>query len=95
MPTCGIRSSSAKLSNTEPHGAYLCVMWRYIFIINFQNKTKMELIDLKKQITEILIDFDSFREADVNCFVNDIIEKCDTYYGEKINNLQLIQSVTS
>ena len=27
MPSCGIRSSSEKLSNTEPHGAYLCVMW--------------------------------------------------------------------
>ena len=48
----------------------------------------MELTDLKKQITEILIDFDSFREADINFFVNDIVEKCDIYYGEKINNLQ-------
>lgn len=48
----------------------------------------MELTDFKKQITEILIDFDSFREADINSFVNDIVEKCDTYYGEKINNLQ-------
>ena len=48
----------------------------------------MELTDLKKQITEILIDFDSFREADINSFVNDIVEKCDIYYGEKINNLQ-------
>ena len=48
----------------------------------------MELTDLKKQITEILIDFDSFREADINYFVNDIVEKCDIYYGEKINNLQ-------
>ena len=48
----------------------------------------MELTDLKKQITEILIDFGSFREADINFFVNDIVEKCDIYYGEKINNLQ-------
>ena len=48
----------------------------------------MELTDFKKQITEILIDFDSFREADINSFVNDIVEKCDIYYGEKINNLQ-------
>ena len=37
MPSCGIRSSSAKLSNTEPHGAYLCVMWRYFLIVKLIN----------------------------------------------------------